>query len=279
MIELLPTLGRPTMHTCGTPSGPRSGASPASRSAAGRDSTEPVSSRPRPRPRPRPPRRRRRRGASPRSSAADAASRTLRVRIALPNPGGRLRPGLFARVTPAATRERSVLQVPDSAVIRTGSRTLVFVAEDGGRYRPVEVRLGAAAEGQVEVLGGLAAGQRIVESGQFLIDSEARLSGALAQFAPLDSNTPAAALHEHQHQAETPIQAQGVIEAVSEDSLLISHAPIAELGWGAMTMRFELAPAVKTRDLRVGDRVRIFLRQRGEVPVIERLEHQEHAHD
>ncbi|HMM76239.1 MAG TPA: efflux RND transporter periplasmic adaptor subunit [Gammaproteobacteria bacterium] len=139
--------------------------------------------------------------------AAAAASRTLRVRIELPNPGGRLRPGLFARVSPAATRARSVLQVPDSAVIRTGARTFVFVAEDGGRYRPVEVRLGAAAEGQVEVLDGLAGGQRIVESGQFLIDSEARLSGALAQFAPVDSNTSAADPHAHHHPAETPIQA------------------------------------------------------------------------
>src|SRR5690606_37417275 len=76
---------------------------------------------------------------------------------------------------------RSALLVPTEAVIRTGRRTLVMLALDGGRYRPAEVRIGREAGGQSEILAGLAAGERVITSGQFLIDSEASLSGIEAR--------------------------------------------------------------------------------------------------
>ncbi|WP_085695096.1 MULTISPECIES: efflux RND transporter periplasmic adaptor subunit [unclassified Pseudomonas] len=117
-------------------------------------------------------------------------SRTLRVRVELPNPAGRLRPGMTAQVRLTRTTAQSVLWVPSEAVIRTGRRALVMLAEDGGRYRPVEVRLGQESDGKTAILGGLEDGQQVVASGQFLLDSEASLKGIVT--APLDTDGNAA---------------------------------------------------------------------------------------
>jgi Cu(I)/Ag(I) efflux system membrane fusion protein len=111
---------------------------------------------------------------------AQGETRTLTARIELANRGGRLKPGMFATVQLGAT-EKSALLVPSEAVIRTGKRTLVMLALDGGRYQPAEVRTGREAGGQTEVLAGLADGEKIVASGQFLIDSEASLAGIAAR--------------------------------------------------------------------------------------------------
>ena len=112
--------------------------------------------------------------------SAQAESRTLTARIELRNPGGRLRPGMFAKVRLGGT-ERAALLVPSEAVIRTGERTLVMLAEPKGRFRPAEVRIGREAGGQTEILAGLAQGQKVVASGQFLLDSEASLIGIEAR--------------------------------------------------------------------------------------------------
>lgn len=109
-----------------------------------------------------------------------ADSRTLTVRIELPNRGGRLRPGMFATVHLGDT-SRSALLVPSEAVIRTGKRTLVMLADGKGGFRPAEVRIGREAGGQTEILAGLAAGEKVVASGQFLLDSEASLTGIAAR--------------------------------------------------------------------------------------------------
>jgi Cu(I)/Ag(I) efflux system membrane fusion protein len=111
---------------------------------------------------------------------AQGETRTLTARIELSNRGGRLRPGMFATVQLGAT-DGPALLVPSEAVIRTGRRTLVMLALDGGRYRPAEVRTGREAGGRTEILAGLAEGEKIVASGQFLIDSEASLAGVAAR--------------------------------------------------------------------------------------------------
>ncbi len=103
-------------------------------------------------------------------------SRTLTVRIELANRGGRLRPGMFANVTFGGD-PRPTLVVPSEAVIRTGTRTIVMLAMDDGRYHPAEVRTGREGGGKTEVVEGLAVGERVVASGQFLLDSEASLTG------------------------------------------------------------------------------------------------------
>ncbi len=113
---------------------------------------------------------------------ANRDTRTLRLRIELPNPGQRLRAGLFAQVSLQGTR-RDALVVPAEGVIRTGRRALVYVAEAGGRFRPVEVTVGEQFDDRIVIRSGLVAGQQIVASGQFLIDSEASLQGVLARAA------------------------------------------------------------------------------------------------
>lgn len=107
-------------------------------------------------------------------------TRTLRVRIELANAGGRLKAGMLARARIAAPAQ-AALWVPGEAVIRTGERNVVFVAgEMPGQFTPVEVTLGAESGGRVQIVKGLEEGQKVVASGQFLIDSEASLAKAVA---------------------------------------------------------------------------------------------------
>ena len=107
-------------------------------------------------------------------------SRTVTGRIEMANRGGRLRPGMFGRITFGGGSTTALL-VPTEAVIRTGERDIVMLARPEGRYQPAEVRVGREAGGQTEILAGLREGERIVASGQFLIDSEASLSGVTAR--------------------------------------------------------------------------------------------------
>lgn len=109
----------------------------------------------------------------------DAMTRTQRARIVLANPDGALSPGMFVTVQLHPARGEAVPVVPDDALIATGSHTRVIVAEEGGHFRAVAVRAGRSADGYTEILDGLTSGEKVVVSGQFLIDSEASLSGAL----------------------------------------------------------------------------------------------------
>jgi Cu(I)/Ag(I) efflux system membrane fusion protein len=118
---------------------------------------------------------------------ANRETRTLRLRIELPNPGQKLKAGLFAQVTLRGT-QRDALVLPAEAVIRTGKRAVVYIADvdaatgaPSGRYRPVEIEIGEQVGEQIEIRRGLAAGQQVVASGQFLIDSEASMQGVMAR--------------------------------------------------------------------------------------------------
>ncbi|OYU08625.1 MAG: efflux transporter periplasmic adaptor subunit [Pseudomonas sp. PGPPP1] len=113
-------------------------------------------------------------------------SRTVQVRVELPNPNGNLRPGMTAQVRLAQSSGQPVLQVPSEALIRTGKRVLVMLAEEGGHYRPVEVQAGAENQEQTVILSGLQEGQQVVASGQFLLDSEASLKGVTAAEAAMN---------------------------------------------------------------------------------------------
>ena len=121
------------------------------------------------------------------------ATRTVKLRIALPNRDAALRPGMYASVRLDGAPRAAALTVPTEAVIRTGTRSVVLVAEDAARFRPVAVRTGIEAGERIEVLEGLAEGQQVVASGQFLIDSEASLRGALERLAPIAIEAPSTA--------------------------------------------------------------------------------------
>ena len=107
-------------------------------------------------------------------------TRTARVRLELPNPDLILKPEMFANVTIETQTQPDVLAIPDEAVIRSGTRSLAIVALDAGRFEPRELMLGLdSGDGWLEVRSGLQEGERVVTSGQFLIDSESRLQEAV----------------------------------------------------------------------------------------------------
>ena len=182
----------------------------------------------------------------------NAATRTLKARVQLANPGGQLVPGLFVTMRFMDTRAGKSLLVPTEAVIQTGRRAVVMVAEEGGRFAPVDVETGLETGGQTEIKRGLKAGQRVVVSSQFLIDSEASLKGVEARLniapAPNAANPTANTAVRH--------SAQGVVSALDRDGVTLKHGPIPSAGMGAMAMDFKLPPPPqRPRGLAVGDRV------------------------
>ena len=106
----------------------------------------------------------------------DPATRAGTARIGVPNPGRRLKPGMFATATLYGEPTAPLPVVPSEAVIRTGTENLVVLVLGDGRFRSQAVTLGQEADGLVQVTDGLAVGDEIVSSAQFLIDSEARLN-------------------------------------------------------------------------------------------------------
>jgi membrane fusion protein, copper/silver efflux system len=110
----------------------------------------------------------------------DEKTRTARVRLEFENPGYFLKPGMFVSAQIQAELADSAVLVPDSAVLRSGAKNTVFVALADGKFEPRDVALGVEAENDfIQVLGGLSAGERIVTSGQFLLDSESQLREAI----------------------------------------------------------------------------------------------------
>ena len=104
-------------------------------------------------------------------------ARTVRVRLELPNPGLKLKPGMYGNVT-LQTDAVKTLVVPKEAVLETGLRQLVFLDRGEGRYEPASVKLGRRSQDDVEVLEGLTEGERIVTSANFLLDAESKLTSA-----------------------------------------------------------------------------------------------------
>lgn len=191
--------------------------------------------------------------------SANAATRSIEVRIALANPSGRLRPGMTAEAR-LEERAESALVIPAEAVIRTGARSIVIVVQDDGNYAPVEVSLGRAQGDAIAIISGLSEGQRVVASGQFLIDSEANLSGAVARLNASRGQAQAAdALHE----------TTGRITAINGQQVTIAHGAVASLDWPAMTMAFRLVRPELGRGLAVGDSVSLRFREADGAYVIE----------
>ena len=123
----------------------------------------------------------------------DARTRTETARIALDNPGGTSAPGMYATVKLAVAAGKPHPLVPDEALISTGVQNRVILDLGDGRMAPRAVRIGRSADGYTEVLAGLSGGERVVTSGQFLIDSEANLDGTLQRLTTPPASRPSAA--------------------------------------------------------------------------------------
>jgi RND family efflux transporter MFP subunit len=105
----------------------------------------------------------------------DTESRTARLRVEFSNPGGRLKPGMYATLLVDALVGQDVVHVPAQSVVMTGERNLVFVVTDTGALEPREVTVGQRAGERIQILDGVEPGQRIVASANFLVDAESRL--------------------------------------------------------------------------------------------------------
>jgi Cu(I)/Ag(I) efflux system membrane fusion protein len=187
-----------------------------------------------------------------------AETRTVPVRVELANPGGLLKPGMFAQVELPVGARGKVVTVPLSAVIDSGTRQIVLVEKEAGRFEPRQVKLGARSDTHVEVLDGVDDGEPVVVAANFLIDAESNLKAALgglgsaaAASAPAASATPAAKTVGH--------QATGTVEGVDlkDGTVSLNHGPIASLKWPAMTMEFKTANAALFQTLKPGAKVTV----------------------
>ena len=185
-------------------------------------------------------------------------TRTLKARVELANAKGRLTPGMFATISFSPGNRSDTLMVPSEAVIATGKRNVVIVTAGDGRFAPVEVELGVESNGQTEIKKGLEAGQKVVVSGQFLIDSEASLKGAISRMGEtstadaMPGAPPSASAEVH--------RGVGKVEAIAAGEITLSHEPIPSLKWGPMTMGFKAPSSGVPKSVRVGDRVAFEIR-------------------
>ncbi len=153
-----------------------------------------------------------------------AASRTVRARVELANPAGKLKPGMYATLSIAPAASREAVLVPSESVIPTGRRTVIVVDRGDSKFEPVEVEAGREQGGRTEILKGLEPGARVVVSGQFLIDSEASLKATGTRMGEAPGGKE--------------YQADAKLEKFGSDTWTITHGPVPELKWGAMTMEF-----------------------------------------
>ena len=233
------------------------------------------------------------------------ASRTLQVRIELPNKQNRLRPGMYANIL-FTGQTHDALSVSSESIITTGKRKIVIVKEGdlkkSGSYRPVEITTGQERDNVTEILSGLTEGEEVVVSGQFLIDSEASLTGVLARLSNQNQFLQDKAMGKGMDQGSDmrdmqmrkvkPMSAEKmaldkiprgrgkVVDVdVKSNHVTLNHEPIAALGWPSMTMGFKVKDSTQLTKLNADDEVTFDLKaeapEKPDMPahyMIERIE-------
>ncbi len=182
------------------------------------------------------------------------ATRTIKARVVLANPGGALKPGMYATLS-FGNADKPALMVPAEAVIHTGTRAVVIIAEGEGKFRPVDVEVGRESGDMTEIRKGLKAGQRVVASGQFLIDSEASLKNTLARLesAPAgDTGKITGGGHAGSAKVNAINLQKGKID--------LSHGPIPSMQWPAMTMGFRVEDKSLLQGVKPGDEIEFEIR-------------------
>ena len=206
-----------------------------------------------------------------------AETRSIPVRVEMANPGGKLKPAMFAQVEVSVGGKSPVLTVLDSAVIDTGTRRIVLVQIKEGRFEPREVEIGGRSENYVEILKGVKDGEQVVVAANFLIDAESNLKAVVGGFGSHAGHgssakgsdaaaSSGAALEAVTSPASTPSstptaighKAEGTIDAIDlkTGTLSLNHGPVPTLKWPAMTMEFKAANASLLNGLKVGQAVR-----------------------
>lgn len=173
----------------------------------------------------------------------DAKTRNVRVRLQLDNPDRLIKPGMFASVN-FQLKAASGLSVPSQAIIRTASGDRVIRALGEGHFDVVPVKIGDTAQAYTQITRGLAEGDEVVISGQFLLDSEANISAEMLRMRS-------------EPQAATGKLTQGRVVGLDRQRRFITldHDDIESLAMPAMVMSFDLAPQIELEDIQPGDSV------------------------
>jgi Cu(I)/Ag(I) efflux system membrane fusion protein len=189
----------------------------------------------------------------------DPKTRTLRARLRFDNPDEQLKPDMYADVHIYAGPKHDVLSIPREALIRTGHSERVVLALGDGRFSAREVIAGIESGDRVEIVSGLAEGDAVVVSGQFLIDSEASLKASFLRMGE-DQSVRKPAL------PGVPVVATGVVKSVlvEQRKLNIDHTAIEALGWPAMTMPFSVTDDVDLEGIESGASVEFTLLDDGQ---------------
>jgi len=186
----------------------------------------------------------------------NAKTRTAQVRVHFDNSDRYLKPGMFAQIAIATRQLEDALLIPREALIRTGSQSRVVLAMGEGRFKSIAVEVGRIGESQVEILSGLKAGERIVSSAQFLIDSE---SSKTSDFQRMN------------HEDDPPMEsADSAWVAARIENLMVghrmvtlAHEAIPSWQWPAMEMDFSVDDSVDLSRLVIGMGVHVEIRREG----------------
>jgi Cu(I)/Ag(I) efflux system membrane fusion protein len=183
----------------------------------------------------------------------DPKTRTLQVRLRFDNPSERMKPNMYASVTIFGKSHPEALSIPREALIRGQDSDRVVVALGDGKFTVQEVMTGIESGGWLEIIAGLEAGDEVVTSAQFLIDSEASMAGSIRR---LDARS-----HTQSSGNQQAIFASGIVEAVNPKTrrIRVSHGPVEALGWTAMTMEFDVLPGADLDAISIGQNIHFSL--------------------
>ncbi|ACT07715.1 efflux transporter, RND family, MFP subunit [Dickeya chrysanthemi Ech1591] len=173
----------------------------------------------------------------------DTATRTLKARVVLDNRRQRLKPGMYLTTRLAAGTARQALMVPQQALLVSSRQNRVLLSDGQGYFTPRPVEVGVIQEGWAEIRSGLNDGDKVVISGQFLIDSEASLRSALTAFSDSSVQNKVQDKIQNKGPASTTThagdyQTNGVIKAINGKQVTLAHDAVPALDWPPMTMDF-----------------------------------------
>jgi len=200
-------------------------------------------------------------------------TRTLKVRLRFDNPGELLKPNMYSNVKIYGGAKENTIVIPLEGLIRTGREERVIIDLGEGKFEARDVNAGIESGNFVEILDGVNAGDKIVTSGQFLIDSEASMRASITRMSePADEkmndmqdveqskNDPS------KDEAGTTVSGSGLVKMVmpGDRKLNLQHEPIKDLGWPAMTMDFSVADGVDISGLSSDDNIMFQLEERND---------------
>jgi Cu(I)/Ag(I) efflux system membrane fusion protein/cobalt-zinc-cadmium efflux system membrane fusion protein len=167
----------------------------------------------------------------------DAASRTAKIRINVNNNNGELKPDMFANVVIEGIDLGEYPVIPKNAVIRSGTKDIVILSIGDGKFKPTQVKLGSYADGLYQVLEGLAEGNQIVTSAQFLIDSESNLRAAINQFQSStgEMKNDKQVMNEVKHDHSSSVVYEGKIDIESIDKNKDGKLFECPMDWNVIT--------------------------------------------